>query len=180
MEIKRSSSSPSIDQTSSTDKASSSSQPKTSTGISSAKDSWQNFVSDMAANGGAVDPNALVQNVLRESYIQTTEDLRFYADKVKYFNDCKKEVRDYVQNLRDFDTKLKEEFASVQPGQKSNVLETVSQVIKDSLKETNEVKKYYLERLDSMNKINHSLSEMMQKISDASSDMSAKKKDDDD
>jgi hypothetical protein len=39
---------------------------------------------------GAVDPNELVQDVLRESYIQTTEDLRFYAEKVKYFNEIKK------------------------------------------------------------------------------------------
>ncbi len=30
--------------------------------------------------------NTLVQDVLRESYMQTTEDLRFYAEKVKYFN----------------------------------------------------------------------------------------------
>jgi hypothetical protein len=33
-----------------------------------------------------VDPNALVQQVLRESYLQATEDLRFYAEKVRYYN----------------------------------------------------------------------------------------------
>jgi hypothetical protein len=38
---------------------------------------WSNFVSEQAKQGGAVDPNALVQEVLRESYMQTTEDLRF-------------------------------------------------------------------------------------------------------
>jgi hypothetical protein len=32
----------------------------------------------------AMDPNALVQQVLRESYLQTTEDLRHFAEKVKY------------------------------------------------------------------------------------------------
>ena len=48
------------------------------------------------------DPNALVQYVLRESYLQTTEDLRYYAEKVKYYNAIKKAVREYLDALRDF------------------------------------------------------------------------------
>jgi hypothetical protein len=48
------------------------------------------------------DPNALVQYVLRESYLQTTEDLRYYAEKVKYYNAIKKAVRQYLGALRDF------------------------------------------------------------------------------
>lgn len=51
---------------------------------------------------GAVDVNTLVQWVLRESYLQTTEDLRAYAEKVKYFNTTKKQVREYLQELRDY------------------------------------------------------------------------------
>jgi hypothetical protein len=43
--------------------------------------------------GGPLDPNTLVQYVLRESYLQTTEDLRSYAQKVKYFNQAKKSIR---------------------------------------------------------------------------------------
>lgn len=50
----------------------------------------------------SVDPNALVQEVLRESYLQTTEDLRFYADKVRYFNESKKALRAYLAALRKF------------------------------------------------------------------------------
>jgi hypothetical protein len=50
----------------------------------------------------SVDPNALVQEVLRESYLQTTEDLRFYAEKVRYFNESKKAVRGYLAALRQF------------------------------------------------------------------------------
>ncbi len=49
-----------------------------------------------------VDPNALVQEVLRESYLQTTEDLRLYAEKVRYFNQCKKALRAYLAALREF------------------------------------------------------------------------------
>lgn len=50
----------------------------------------------------SVDPNALVQEVLRESYLQTTEDLRFYAEKVRSFNESKKAVRAYLTALREF------------------------------------------------------------------------------
>lgn len=48
------------------------------------------------------DPNALVQHVLRESYLQTTEDLRYYAEKVRHFNNAKKAVRNYLAELREF------------------------------------------------------------------------------
>lgn len=50
------------------------------------------------------DPNALIQEVLRESYVQTTEDLRFYAEKVRYFNQTKKALRDYLNALRESKT----------------------------------------------------------------------------
>lgn len=46
------------------------------------------------------DPNALVQWVLRESYLQTTEDLRYYAEKVRQLNQQKKAIRDYLEALR--------------------------------------------------------------------------------
>ena len=38
---------------------------------------------------GAQDVNALVQQVLRDAYLQNTEDLRAYAEKVKHFNEQK-------------------------------------------------------------------------------------------
>ena len=54
---------------------------------------WNSFVQQIAQTGGPVDPDALVQYVLREAYLQTTEDLRFYAEKVKAFNAAKTRVR---------------------------------------------------------------------------------------
>ncbi|MBA3727300.1 MAG: hypothetical protein H0W86_12925 [Armatimonadetes bacterium] len=57
--------------------------------------------------GGAIDPSAQVQAMLRESYLQTTEDLRFYAEKVQYFNQSKKAIRGHLQALRDFDRNAK-------------------------------------------------------------------------
>ena len=62
---------------------------------------WAAFVADQAAGGGAVDPNALVQEVLRESYLQTTEDLRFFAEKVKFYNNLKKAIREELTRARD-------------------------------------------------------------------------------
>ncbi len=54
----------------------------------------------------SVDPNELVQKVLRESYLQTTEDLRFYAEKVRHFNESKKALRAYLAALRQFRAKV--------------------------------------------------------------------------
>jgi hypothetical protein len=53
----------------------------------------------------STDLNALVQEVLREAYLQVTEDLRRYAEKVKYYNQMKKAVREYLSSLRDFKAK---------------------------------------------------------------------------
>lgn len=46
--------------------------------------------------GSATDPNALVQFVLRESYLSNTQDLASYAGKVQSFNDAKKAIRDHL------------------------------------------------------------------------------------
>ena len=64
---------------------------------------WSQFVSESAASGGAVDPNALVQHVLREAYLQNTEDLRFFAHKVKELNDAKEAMRGMLEELRRYE-----------------------------------------------------------------------------
>lgn len=40
---------------------------------------------------GATDPNELVQFVLHESYVQSTEDLKLYAEETKHANQLKKQ-----------------------------------------------------------------------------------------
>jgi hypothetical protein len=60
---------------------------------------FKNLVADMSRFGG-VDVNALVQHVIRESYLQTTEDLHFYAQKVKFFNNLKKAIREELTRAR--------------------------------------------------------------------------------
>ena len=143
---------------------------------------WDSFVSEAAGQGGAVDPNALVQHVLRESYVQTTEDLRFYAEKVKYFNEMKKTVRDYLSDQRDYDMKLKEPVDSLIPGKQidSNAIEKLTSAITDKAKDSNDDKKYYLGKLEKLNIIGADLSQQTQIIEEASRKYTVKKKKDDD
>jgi hypothetical protein len=61
---------------------------------------WTDFLSKASMQGGPMDVNALVQHVLRESYLETTQDLYFYAEKVKFFNGVKKAIRDELTNAR--------------------------------------------------------------------------------
>jgi hypothetical protein len=143
---------------------------------------WDSFVTETAANGGAIDPNALVQHVLKESYVQTTEDLRFFSEKVKYFNQCKKLVRDYVSNLRDYDMKLKEPVDSLIPGNPidSNVVEKLTSAIKENAKDSNEDKKFILGKLEKLNTLSTDLAQQTRMIEEASRKYAVKKKKDDD
>ncbi len=67
---------------------------------STVQSKWGDFVSGAAGQGVPIDVNALVQFVLRESYLAVTEDLRFYAEKVKFYNNLKKKIRKDVKRLR--------------------------------------------------------------------------------
>jgi hypothetical protein len=54
----------------------------------------------MQSNGIPENINALVQWVLRESYLESTNDLKFFAEKVKFFNEAKKQIRDELNAAR--------------------------------------------------------------------------------
>ncbi len=65
-------------------------------GTSAAMESrWSEYVGKVSTGlgGGPIDVNALVQMVLREAYQENTQDLRFFAEKVKFFNNVKKTIR---------------------------------------------------------------------------------------
>jgi hypothetical protein len=143
---------------------------------------WDTFTSEQATQGGAMDPNALVQEVLHESYVQTTEDLRFYAEKVKYFNETKKEIRDHMSKLRDYESNLKGNVDSLKPGKAidPNVMETLANAIRESAKDSQEDKKSALRKLADLNKIATAISQYQNTISDTSQRLAAKEKKDDD
>jgi hypothetical protein len=72
------------------------------TGASAAVEAkWSAYVGELAQKGGPIDVNDLVQAVLREAYLANTEDLRFFAEKVKFFNELKKEIRNELTRARD-------------------------------------------------------------------------------
>lgn len=49
----------------------------------------------------SMDIDSLVQWVLRESYTETTEDLRFYAEKVSFYNQLKNSIREELTAARE-------------------------------------------------------------------------------
>jgi hypothetical protein len=59
---------------------------------------WKAMLID--ANDRNMDVNALVQSVMREAYLQQTDDLKKYKDKVQYFNETKKKIRDEQDKAR--------------------------------------------------------------------------------
>ena len=67
----------------------------------SATNGWSTLLTTLNRKNVPVDCWLLIQYALRESYIQSTKDLQSYADKVKYFNESKKQARREIANLRD-------------------------------------------------------------------------------
>ncbi len=61
---------------------------------------WADYVSGQNVTG-FMDVNALVQFVLREAYMENTKDLHFYAQKVRFYNDLKKLVREELTKARE-------------------------------------------------------------------------------
>jgi hypothetical protein len=61
---------------------------------------WAEFVGKQAVGGG-IDVNALVQHVLRDAYLENTQDLYFHASKVKYYNELKKSIRTELTKARE-------------------------------------------------------------------------------
>jgi hypothetical protein len=62
---------------------------------------WAAFIGEAnAQNGGPIDVNALVQWVLRQSYMEQTQDLEFYAQKVQFYNNLKQAIRNELTKAR--------------------------------------------------------------------------------
>jgi len=178
-------------------------------------DRFSRFISDLQGTGGAVDPNALVQEVLRQSYEQTTEDLRFYADKVKYYNEQKKALRDSLAPLRDAEARVRAaagrtatdlrvagleqavrgldaydqglerirgnlarraaRLQGLKPSD-ANINRTLTTALQDSIKDTNEDKKYVVKQIADMNKAAIAVGAQQKKLADASAKLADEEK----
>ena len=64
-----------------------------------APEHWGALVESWSLRTGSTDIAALIQWVVRESYLETTEDLKHHADKLKFFNEKKKKLRDQIKAL---------------------------------------------------------------------------------
>ena len=83
---------------------------------------WSEFVGAVAFEKGAlVDINSLVQAVLRDAYMENTKDLHFYAQKVRYFNEMKKLIRNHLTEMRDFQVKFTEFYNSLETDDDGNL-----------------------------------------------------------
>lgn len=65
-----------------------------------AKNRWSTLITTLNQKNLPMDINELMQYVLRESYLQTNRDLQYYADKVKFYNDQKEQIRREIAKLR--------------------------------------------------------------------------------
>ena len=70
------------------------------------KSRFENYIQTIHSKGLPVDVNALVQAVLRQAYLENTEDLHFYAEKVRFYNELKKSVRERTTKMRTLQSEL--------------------------------------------------------------------------
>jgi len=94
---------------------------------------WDVFLKSLKTGTGGVDIMAIIQQVLRDSYMESQEDLEYYAEKVKSFNEQKEAIRDHLQDIRDMTADLSDYTRSqgIEPSQSN---ETPSRLYYDSSK----------------------------------------------
>jgi len=66
---------------------------------------WENLVANLVLDGHSprdIDVNALILWVMRQSYIENSEDLRFLADTVQYYSSQKKVFRVAIRKARTY------------------------------------------------------------------------------
>lgn len=82
------------------------------------KREWQAMFTDISRRGSArsVDVNALVQHVLRQSYVETNRDLRAHAEKVRYYNELKETIRSHTADVRRQMSQWQKQQKSSRPG----------------------------------------------------------------
>lgn len=69
-----------------------------------AEEHWESFIDSLKHYQTPVDLNAVQEVVLRESYLETTTDLLYFASKVKAINDMKKTLRDELDEATGIQT----------------------------------------------------------------------------
>ena len=60
---------------------------------------WSGFMAQVSLDGW-VDVNQLIQWVMRQAYLDNTADMRYYAQRQKFFNELKKRLHDEATQAR--------------------------------------------------------------------------------
>lgn len=68
--------------------------------FSAVNERWTRLVESLVIGGQPVDIWALVQWVLRAAYLESSHLLKIYAEKVSYFNELKKELREELNRAK--------------------------------------------------------------------------------
>ena len=63
---------------------------------------WGDFVAGLVGSGAPVDIDALVQWVTRSAYLESVQDLKNRADRVRFYNELKKNIRREIERTTDF------------------------------------------------------------------------------
>lgn len=63
---------------------------------------WGDFVAGLVGSGAPVDIDALVQWVIRSAYLESVQDLKNRADRVRFYNELKKNIRREIERTTDF------------------------------------------------------------------------------
>lgn len=71
--------------------------------------SFSTLVDGLSDNSVPVDITRLIQFILREAYLAEAEDLSYYAEKVSFYNEKKKALRDHVAEMRKYQDVLSTE-----------------------------------------------------------------------
>ncbi len=95
--------------------------------MSVAINTWKAFVASLATGSNPIDMNALIQQALRESYLETNQDLLLHASKVKYYNELKKAARGALSELRD----MRAQLGNIDNNSSSEIRKELGKMIED-------------------------------------------------
>lgn len=67
---------------------------------------WRSVIAGTRSDWQHTDVNALVAWVLREAYMETSAELRYYAQKADHYDEQKRETRDQLSSVEEFRSSL--------------------------------------------------------------------------
>jgi hypothetical protein len=73
---------------------------------------WKRFVEKLMAGETLIDLDALIQFILKESYLAMTEELRLYGEEIRFLVDAETQIRDYLSEPQEHTQSIEEYIQS--------------------------------------------------------------------